>query len=68
MTIWTPYPYPGSSAFTAENLVKNWDKLHAGDAEPLPLRFPMCAQLGAISITESLNAPTMKGLGSASQA
>jgi hypothetical protein len=26
-----------------ETLEKSWGKLHAGDAEPLPLRAPRCA-------------------------
>jgi hypothetical protein len=37
MTTWMPYPYAGDHAFTVGNLEKSWGKLHAGDAEPLPL-------------------------------
>ena len=36
MAKWTAFPYPGDYVFDADSVKKNWDRLHAGDAEPLP--------------------------------
>lgn len=36
MAEWTAFPYPGDYVFDAASVKKNWDRLHAGDAEPLP--------------------------------
>ncbi|MDO8771555.1 MAG: hypothetical protein Q7K57_23170 [Burkholderiaceae bacterium] len=36
MATWTPFPYAGDYAFDADNVKKDWARLHAGDAEPLP--------------------------------
>ena len=36
MANWTAFPYPGDYFFDAASVKKNWDRLHAGDAEPLP--------------------------------
>jgi tetratricopeptide (TPR) repeat protein len=37
MSKWTAFPYLGDYQFNAASLEKNWSRLHAGDAEPLPL-------------------------------
>ena len=36
MAKWTAFPYPGDYVFDAASVKKNWARLHAGDAEPLP--------------------------------
>ena len=36
MAQWTAFPYPGDYVFDATSVKKNWKRLHAGDAEPLP--------------------------------
>ncbi|HCE29669.1 MAG TPA: hypothetical protein DET46_13895, partial [Comamonadaceae bacterium] len=36
MAKWTPFPHPGDYQFDAASLKKQWARLHAGDAEPLP--------------------------------
>jgi hypothetical protein len=36
MPIWTPFPHLGDYSYDAARVEKNWAKLHAGDAEPLP--------------------------------
>ena len=36
MAIWTAFPYLGEFRFDADTLRRQWDRLHAGDAEPLP--------------------------------
>ena len=36
MTTWTAFPFAGDYFFDAESVKKNWARLHAGDAEPLP--------------------------------
>lgn len=36
MAQWSPFPYPGHYQFNASTLPKQWARLHAGDAEPLP--------------------------------
>lgn len=36
MARWTAFPYVGDYAFDAASVKKNWQRLHAGDAEPLP--------------------------------
>ena len=36
MATWTAFPYAGDYVFDAESVKKNWARLHAGDAEPLP--------------------------------
>lgn len=36
MPYWTDFPYPGDYVFDADSVRKNWARLHAGDAEPLP--------------------------------
>ena len=36
MTHWTAFPYAGDYPFDATSVRKNWARLHAGDAEPLP--------------------------------
>ena len=33
---WTAFPHIGDYAFDAGSVKKNWGRLHAGDAEPLP--------------------------------
>jgi tetratricopeptide (TPR) repeat protein len=33
---WAPFPHPGEFAFSADEVRARWDRLHAGDAEPLP--------------------------------
>ena len=36
MTRWAGFPQPGLFHYDAANLPKAWDRLHAGDGEPLP--------------------------------
>lgn len=36
MPHWTEFPYAGDYVFDADSVRKNWARLHAGDAEPLP--------------------------------
>ncbi len=36
MAKWTAFPYAGDYTFDIASVKKNWDRLHAGDAEPLP--------------------------------
>lgn len=36
MAKWTPFPYPGDYSFDAASVKKQWNRLHQGDAEPLP--------------------------------
>lgn len=36
MHSWTPFPHIGDYMYDAARVEKNWAKLHAGDAEPLP--------------------------------
>jgi tetratricopeptide (TPR) repeat protein len=36
MAKWTAFPHLGDYQFDAANLKKQWTRLHAGDAEPLP--------------------------------
>jgi len=36
MAKWTPFPQPGLFAFDATTMRRQWPRLHAGDAEPLP--------------------------------
>lgn len=36
MAEWTAFPYAGDYVFDATSVKNNWDRLHAGDAEPLP--------------------------------
>ncbi len=36
MAKWTAFPHAGDYAFDAAGVKKNWTRLHAGDAEPLP--------------------------------
>ena len=36
MAEWTTFPYAGDYVFDAASVKKNWARLHAGDAEPLP--------------------------------
>lgn len=36
MATWTPFPYAGDYAFDADNVKKDWARLHTGDVEPLP--------------------------------
>ena len=36
MTRWAGFPQPGLFHFDATSLAKAWDRLHAGDGEPLP--------------------------------
>lgn len=36
MAKWTPFPHAGDYTFDAASVKKNWARLHAGDAEPLP--------------------------------
>jgi hypothetical protein len=36
MATWTAFPFVGDYFFDAESVKKNWARLHAGDAEPLP--------------------------------
>lgn len=36
MAKWTVFPYAGDYVFDAASVKKNWARLHAGDAEPLP--------------------------------
>jgi hypothetical protein len=36
MINWTAFPYTGDYAFDAASVAQHWDRLHAGDAEPLP--------------------------------
>ncbi len=33
---WTAFPHAGDYPFDAERVAREWDRLHAGDAEPLP--------------------------------
>ena len=33
---WTAFPHIGDYAFDAGSVKKNWGRLHAGDAEPMP--------------------------------
>ena len=53
MAKWTPFPHAGEFDYTPASLKKQWARLHAGDAEPLPkdaadkslarLSRPMCS-------------------------
>jgi hypothetical protein len=36
MAAWTPCPYRGEHRFDADRVAALWDRLHAGDGEPLP--------------------------------
>ena len=36
MATWTPFPHAGDYRTTASTVKKQWDRLHRGDAEPLP--------------------------------
>jgi tetratricopeptide (TPR) repeat protein len=36
MAKWTPFPHLGDYVFDAATVKKNWARLHAGDAEPVP--------------------------------
>lgn len=36
MAKWTAFPHLGAYRFDAESIVREWPRLHAGDAEPLP--------------------------------
>jgi tetratricopeptide (TPR) repeat protein len=36
MAKWTPFPHMGDYQFNADSLKRQWARLHAGDAEPLP--------------------------------
>lgn len=36
MATWIPFPYAGDYVFDPARVKKNWARLHAGDAEPLP--------------------------------
>jgi hypothetical protein len=36
MAKWTAFPYAGDYVFDAVSVKRNWARLHAGDAEPLP--------------------------------
>ncbi|MEO7390768.1 MAG: hypothetical protein ABIU58_01255 [Ramlibacter sp.] len=36
MAKWTAFPYPGDYPFDAAKVKKHWERLHGGDAEPLP--------------------------------
>ncbi len=36
MAKWTAFPHPGAYDFDTASVKKNWSRLHAGDAEPLP--------------------------------
>jgi hypothetical protein len=36
MAKWTAFPFAGDYVFTAASVKKNWERLHLGDAEPLP--------------------------------
>jgi tetratricopeptide (TPR) repeat protein len=36
MAKWSAFPYAGDYIFNATSVKKNWARLHAGDAEPLP--------------------------------
>jgi len=36
MAKWTAFPHLGEYSFSAATVRKNWSRLHAGDAEPLP--------------------------------
>lgn len=36
MAAWTPCPYRGEHPFDADRVAALWDRLHAGDGEPLP--------------------------------
>jgi len=36
MAKWTAFPYAGEYVFDTDSVTKNWARLHAGDAEPLP--------------------------------
>ena len=36
MSKWTAFPHLGEYTFDAASLKRNWVRLHAGDAEPLP--------------------------------
>jgi tetratricopeptide (TPR) repeat protein len=36
MTPWNAFPHPGEYRFDATSVTRQWARLHAGDAEPLP--------------------------------
>ncbi len=36
MAGWTAFPYAGEYRFAAEDVARQWERLHAGDGEPLP--------------------------------
>lgn len=36
MSKWTPFPHLGEYTYDAASVKKHWNKLHAGDAEPMP--------------------------------
>jgi tetratricopeptide (TPR) repeat protein len=37
MAKWTAFPHAGEFSYDAATVKKNWKRLHAGDAEPLPM-------------------------------
>jgi len=41
MSAWSPFPYAGEYAFTVASIRNQWDRLHAGDREPLPQDDPL---------------------------
>jgi len=41
MVKWTTFPHAGEYSFDATSVKKNWLRLHAGDAEPLPKEVPL---------------------------
>lgn len=36
MAKWTAFPHLGDYPFDAASVRRDWERLHAGDAEPLP--------------------------------
>ncbi|AVS89708.1 hypothetical protein [Paracidovorax avenae] len=36
MPSWTPFPHAGEYAFTTGDVLREWERLHRGDAEPIP--------------------------------
>ena len=47
MANWTAFPYAGDYTYDAARVKKNWARLHAGDAEPLP-KDPQVLQAWAL--------------------
>ena len=61
MAGWTAFPYAGSYRFDAEAVSRQWARLHAGDAEPLP-RHPAVLRAWALCHEGAFEQATEAGL------